>query len=445
MSKDFLYGVSSSSFQIEGDDGKQGRGKSVWDVLCEQKGIVHNNDNAIIATDHYNRYKEDVKLISDLGANSYRFSTSWSRILPDGIGKINEQGVAFYDRLIDELLEKNITPMLTLYHWDLPQALQEKGGLFHTDFSKWFLEYAEIIAKKYGDRVEYYNTFNEPINCVHTSYHAGLFAPRLKLSMDDTLICLQNMWLGHGEAYDVLHTHNKKAKVGIAKSTFEEYPINDNPQTIEMAKKHYFSNFDGQRPDDETIEVYLDSLFFGKYPKYVLDKNKKFSEYVQKTGTKSYCRKIDFLGINTYSGSPIDENGCEVGHPQGTEYNAMGSALDENGLYWGVKFMNERYQVPIYITESGMASDDILQNGKVQDTMRSKLLIRNLQAVEKLRNENVDIRGYYVWSILDNFEWLLGYSKRFGLVYVDYNTLQRIPKESYYVYQKFLKDFKDAN
>lgn len=441
MDKKFLFGVSSSAFQIEGDSGNEGRGKSVWDVLCEQNGAIHNHDNAVISTDHYNRYKEDVKLISELGVDSYRFSTSWSRVLPDGTGKVNKKGLDFYDELVDELLKYNVKPMLTLYHWDLPQALQEKGGLQNPDFPKWFGEYAENIAQKLGDRVDLYNTFNEPINCVHTSYHNGLYAPRLKLSLDDTLICLQNMWLAHGNAYDVLHQHNKMAQVGIAQSTFEEYPINNDPLTVEMAKKHFFTNFDGARPEDEMVEVYLDSLLFGKYPQYVLDKYHKFCNYVNATGTQNYCGKLDFIGFNTYTGTPIDKNGNEIEHAQGTDYNDMGTAIDENGLFWCAKFLSERYCLPIFVTESGAATVDVLMKNKVHDDLRIKAITKSVSAVKKLLAEGVDIRGYYVWSILDNFEWLHGYSKRFGLVYVDYSTLRRIPKDSYYAYQKLIKDF----
>ena len=433
--KDFLLGVSTAAFQIEGDDGTQGRGKSVWDSYCERPGVIHNNENAKVTVNHYENYKEDVALLSNLGVDAYRFSTSWSRIFPQGIGQINQKGVDFYDRLIDGLLEKNIEPFLTLYHWDLPQALSNCGGFQNPDFPKWFAEYADFVVKHYGDRVKKYCTFNEPINAIHSSYYAGVFAPGYRLNDEQILWCVHHMHLAHFNATEAIKANNGMS--GIAMSTFEQYPAVLTEKCINIARKQFFQ----RELLSESLDLYMDPIHLGRYPERIL---KRFPDFAEKTqDTRKLLEKIstDYIGFNTYSGMPILENGEEAKRPAGVPCSTLGSILDSNGLYWGTRFLTERYNQPLYILENGIACADWVSNdGKVHDTGRVDFLRESLSVVEKLRQENVDIRGYFVWSLMDNFEWLRGYSCRFGLVYVDYDSLKRTPKDSYEFFHNYIKD-----
>lgn len=440
INKNFIYGVSSSAFQVEGDDGTQGRGKSIWDTFCEEKGRIFNNDNGKVAIDHYNRYKEDVRLMEELGVNGDRFSISWSRLLPDGMGKVNQKGVDFYDKLIDSLLEKNIIPYLTFFHWDLPQTLSNKGGFYNPDISKWFGEYASLVVDKFGDRVKNYITFNEPINIVHNGYYTGVFAPGSQLGSVKAGLCLANLHKAHFEATKIIHDNVKNSQVGFAMSTFEEYPYTQDEQCIEMAKKKYFE----RSLLTESVDMYLDPILLGKYPSRV---EKDFPEFVEAVGDLDLSKifeKMDFLGLNNYGGYPVDKDGNYVKRELGDRISDIGVPIDSNGLYWSCKFCEERYGLPIVITENGFCNaDQLAKDGKVYDEKRVLYFKEHLAVVEKLKKECCNLRGYFVWTLHDNFEWLFGYSKRFGLIYIDYNTLERIPKQSYYWYKDYIRVQKD--
>lgn len=436
MQTEFLYGVSTSAFQIEGDDGTQGRGKSVWDCFCEREGNVFGGHNATKSCDHYNRCQEDVALMGELGVNAYRFSLSWSRIFPDGFGKVNPKGLDFYDRLIDELLKRNVEPFLTLYHWDLPQSLSDRGGFMNPDFPEWFEEYAALVAKKYGDRVEKYVTFNEPINAIHSSYYAGAFAPAYKLTQTQTLKCLHHMLLAHGRAADALRANGKSANIGMAMSTFEEYPSDLDEKTVNVARKLFFE----KGLPSESVDVYLDPLYLGEYPKRLQTQFPEFWDYVQSEDMQKIANRTDIIAYNNYGGNPIGADGKKKPVRSGAWENGIGGMVDPNGLYWGVKFLRERYQKPLYITENGLASDDVVSaDGTVRDEKRAEYIRLHAATVDKLRKEGEDVRGYFVWSFLDNFEWTSGYTKRFGLVHVDYESLKRTPKDSYYAYRELIQ------
>lgn len=434
--KGFLFGVASAAQQIEGDDGTQGRGKSIWDIFCDE-GRIYQKQNSYVAVDHYNRYREDVNLMADLGVNSYRFSTSWSRLLPDGTGRINQKGVDFYNNLIDALLEKNITPNLTLYHWDLPQTLSEKGGFQNPDFSKWFAEYSNVIAKNYGDRVKLFSSFNEPINVIHSGYFAGTFAPGKKLDERTVLDCMLNLHLAHGEFAKIFKENVKDVTVaGFAMSTFEEYPSTCSSKNIQIAKKKFFE----KELVSESVDVYLDPIYFGEYPKRIYEKYPDFCDKVKKADLKKYLGNTDVMCYNNYGGYPLDENGDNVTDYVNANYTGLGQVIDANGMYWGVKFLTERYNLPILITENGVCELDwVLDDGKIHDLNRIQYIKRHLSVVEKLVEDKVDVRGYYIWCFTDNFEWLFGYSKRFGLVHVDYKTQKRTPKESFYWYKNYIE------
>lgn len=434
--KNFIYGVSSSAFQIEGDDGTQGRGKSIWDTFCEQKGRILNDDNGRVAIDHYNRFEEDVRLMQKLGVNGNRFSISWSRLLPNGIGGVNQKGVDFYDKLIDSLLEKNIIPYLTFFHWDLPQALSDKGGFCSQDFSKWFAEYTALVTDKFGDRVKNYITFNEPINIVHNGYYTGVFAPGYQLGELKAGLCLANLHKAHFSATKIIHDSVKNSQVGFAMSTFEEYPYTLDKECVETAKKKYFQ----RNVLTESVDMYLDPILLGKYPSRAESAFPEFVEAIGGIDLSKEFEKMDFLGLNNYGGYPVDKDGNYVKRELGDKISDIGVPIDSNGLYWSCKFCEERYGLPIIITENGFCNADELSSDKqVYDEKRVAYFKEHLAVVERLKKENCDLRGYFVWTLHDNFEWLFGYSKRFGLIYVDYATLERIPKQSYYWYKKYIQ------
>lgn len=434
MKNKFLFGVSSAAFQIEGDDGTQGRGRSVWDEFCDREDTIFEGQNARVACNHYNLYKQDVKLIGELGADAYRFSVSWSRLIPEGRGEINPLGASFYDKLIDEMLNCGVEPCMTLYHWDLPEALSKRGGFKNPDFPLWFEEYADKLMRLYGDRVKMFIPFNEPINAIHTSYFAGIFAPGERINKRQTFDAIHNMLLANARAAEVIHSADSDNIVSVSMSTFEEYPAFDTKKCYEAAKKLFF-----EKPDrTDSVDLYLDPMFLGKYPDWM---QKFCPDFVDKTAKDMsfISGKTDYVGYNNYSGHPIGEDGLEI-TPEGERVlSAMGAPVDHNSIYYNVRFLTERYKKPVIITENGLCADDaVSQDGFVHDKERADYITKSVAMVDKLLSEGIDLRGYFVWSMTDNFEWLHGYSKRFGLIYIDYDTQKRIKKDSYITYKKII-------
>ena len=433
---DFLYGVSTAAFQIEGDDGTQGRGESVWDTFCRRENTVHLDQSPAVSADHYNRWEEDVALMKELGVNAYRFSVSWSRILPKGTGEINPKGTEFYTKLVDTLLACGMKPVVTLYHWDLPEALSERGGLRNPDFPKWFAEYTRVIADICKGKVHTYVTFNEPINCVHSSYRSGIFAPGLKLNLLQGLKCMHHLLLAHREAAQILHRTDKDAEVGVVTSTWEEYPASDTGANYERAKTLFF-----EKPQYlESVDTYLDPVYLGHYPRRLLEEVPAFAAYVENDDLSLLPSLTDFVGLNNYGGHAVDEEGNQLPITAQSKISNIGAVVDEKGLYYGVKFLSDRYGKPVIITETGCCcSDWISADGKVYDQPRIDCISAYLSSAEKLREEGYDLRGFFVWSLMDNFEWISGYSKRFGLIYIDFDTLKRTKKQSYYWYQQYIR------
>ncbi len=432
----FLFGVSTAAFQIEGDDGTQGKGESVWDTFCKRENTVYLDQSPVVTTDHYNRWEEDVELMKELGVNAYRFSISWARIFSQGVGGINPKGVEFYTKLVDRLLSYGIQPVVTLYHWDLPEALSERGGLRNPDFPKWFAEYVTCIANLFKGKVKRYVTFNEPINCVNSGYKAGVFAPGLKLNLLQGLKCMHHLLLAHQEAAKILHTVDKDVKVGFVTSTWEEYPLTDTQENYEVAKKLFF-----EKPQYlESVDSYLDPVYLGKYPQRLLDEMPEFAKYVEKDDFSLSPSLTDFVGLNNYGGHAIDEKGVQMPITTQTKISNIGVVVDEKGLYYGVKFLSDRYQRPVIITETGCCCNDwVSADGNVYDQPRIDCISSYLSSVEKLLTEGYNVDGYFVWSLMDNFEWISGYSKRFGLVHIDFDTLKRTKKKSYYWYQQYIR------
>ena len=443
--KDFAWGVASSAYQIEGTDPGDGRGENIWDVFAKE-GRVYENQNADIACDHYHKYKEDFALMRLLGIKAYRFSISWARIMPYGEGQVNQEAISFYRDMIIEMKKNQIVPYLTMYHWEFPSALQEKGGWLNEEVIQWFGEYAKVVAKNFSDLVEYIITLNEPQCFVGLGYLSGVHAPGLKLSTKETLQIAHNALRAHGQAVINLRKYAKQPiKIGYAPTCGVAYPYSDKGEDIEAAKSVYFSQ--SQELDNWTWNVawFSDPVFLGKYPEDGLKKYAEFLPVITKEDMELISQPLDFMGQNIYNGYWI-----RMGEDGKPEYVKRTPGFSKTGanwpvtpecLYWAVRFIYERYHMPIYITENGMSCHDAISpDGMVHDKNRIDFLDSYLSSLQKAADEGVDIRGYFLWTFLDNFEWDKGYNERFGLVYVDFITQKRIAKDSAYWYQKVMEN-----
>lgn len=440
FSDDFLWGAATASYQIEGAARTNGRGLSVWDMFCDTPGKVFEGHNGDIACDHYHRYKEDVALMKELGLKGYRFSLSWSRILPSGVGAINQEGVDFYNSLIDTLLEAGITPAATLFHWDFPLDLFKQGGWAHADSSKWFEAYTQVCAEKFGDRLKFWMTLNEPQVFMGLGHQDGIHAPGLKEPFGKIKLMTKNAIVAHGRAISVLRSHDATAKLGIAPVGSSSVPKTESPADIEAARKSCF----GQAENSQwPIPFWMDPIMFGEYRDLTEETRHLYPEFTAEE-FKIAHQPLDFVGLNVYQ-APVVQAGPD-GAPQtlkdaeGAQRTFIGWYVRPESLYWAVRFFNDRYpSTPIYITENGLSNQDWVHlDGKVHDPQRIDFLTRYLHCLGRAAEEGVDLRGYFHWSLLDNFEWAEGYKERFGLIYVDYPTGKRIPKDSYYWYKQVI-------
>lgn len=440
---DFVWGVASSAYQIEGGDTKDGKGKNIWDTFQEQ-GRIFENQSAAVSCDHYHRYKEDYALMRNLGIKAYRFSISWSRILPEGVGKVNQKGIAFYRDMILEMKKNGIEPYVTMYHWEFPQALQDRGGWLNEEVIEWFAEYARVVSENFSDIAEYFITLNEPECFVGLGHLSGVHAPGLKLSMKETLLVAHNALRAHGKAVINLRKYAKKPiKVGYAPTCGVAYPYTNKPEDIEAARKVYFS-----LPEDANwtwnVSWFNDPVFLGHYPEEGMKRFAAHLPEITKEDMELIHQPLDFMGQNIYNGYWIragkDGEPEYVDRTPGFPKNACNWPITPECLYWGVKFIYERYHMPIYITENGMdCHDNISPDGKVHDPNRIDFLDAYISQLQKAVKEGCDVRGYFLWTFLDNFEWDCGYRERFGIVYVDYNTQKRIAKDSAFWYQKIIE------
>jgi beta-glucosidase len=436
---DFVWGTATSAYQVEGAAHEDGRGLSIWDTFCRQPGKTLYGDNGDIACDHYHRYKEDVALMRQIGLNAYRFSISWSRVLPDGRGKINERGLDFYDRLTDELLGNGIQPYATLYHWDLPQTLQDDGGGWvNRETAYAFAEYAEIMARRLGDRVAGWMTLNEPFVTAIVGYLAAHFAPGERGGQSGTA-AVHHQLLGHGLAVQALRANLRRpgAEIGIALSLDYSEPANDSPEAHEATRLM----------DAYINKLFLDPLYKKRYPAELMQQLEPLLP--QQPGDMEIIgQPMDFLGFNYYTRnlqSAVES--FEDMHLK-TRTVTTGDATDANdlgiypeGLYRLLKRLQADYPVgKLYITENGFGAEDVLNpDMTVHDSDRVGYLQEHIGAAARAVAEGVPLAGYFVWSFMDNFEWLHGYKPRLGLVYVDYPTQRRILKDSAFWYQQFLK------
>lgn len=439
-SADFIWGVSTSSLQIEGGSNLSDRALSVWDSFCETPGRIADGNNALIASDHYNRMKEDVSIMKHLGIKAYRFSISWPRILPDGIGKPNLVGLAFYDRLIDELLKNNIQPFVTLFHWDLPYSLHIRGGWLNPDIPLWAEEYAKVIVSHFSDRVSNWITLNEPQCFINEGYGTGYQAPGFRVSNREMAQAVHNTLLAHGRMVQVIRQSSiLPSKITFTQSTpMSSIPVTDND--IETARTRQFSlpdNFAGSGI------IYTDPIYRGHYPKEYLERYESILPKFGQDDMKMISQPLDYFGLNLYPGdyvsTDVEGRPIVIANQQGLPKTAANWFIRPECMYWANKFCYERYSLPILITENGMSGNDwIHTDGKVHDQDRIDFIDRYISHMKNAIDEGVDIRGYFHWSLLDNFEWSRGYFERFGIVYVDYNTLDRTIKDSGYMYSKLI-------
>jgi beta-glucosidase len=422
---DFIWGAATASYQIEGAADEGGRGESVWDRFCATPGKVRGGDSGAIACDFYHRYRDDIRLMGELGLDAFRFSIAWPRILPAGRGRVNAAGLDFYDRLVDELLANGIQPYATLFHWDTPQVLEDEGGWAVRSTAEAFVPYVEAVVDRLGDRVEHWITHNEPWVVAWLGYGWGEHAPGRR-SDADAIATAHHLLLSHGWAVQAIRERAPHAQVGITLNLAHVDAASDAAEDVAAA----------QMVDGHNNRWFLDPIFRGEYPADMLE---RYTPPVRVGDLQTIAARIDFLGVNNYSRHVVSEGPKLVRDPE-AHATDMGWEVYPDGLYKLLVRLQRDYAPPaLYITENGAAFGDVrTHDGAVHDPERVAYLESHVDAVARATAEGAAVKGYFVWSLLDNFEWAYGYSKRFGIVYVDYPTLERVPKDSFHWYREFI-------
>ncbi len=434
---DFLWGTATAAYQIEGAVDEDGRAPSIWDTFSHTPGNVLDGDTGDVACDHYHRWQDDVRLMQQLSMQAYRFSIAWPRVIPQGSGQVNQQGLDFYDRLVDGLLAANIRPFVTLYHWDLPQVLQDRGGWPNRDIVAAFAEYTDVVARRLGDRVKHWITHNEPFCSGFLGYLLGVHAPGLR----DRRLALQavhHLLLSHGQAVHTLRAAVPDAQIGITLNLSPAHAATDSPDDQAAA----------QRFDGFMNRWFLDPVYGRGYPQDMVELYGDLVPQMEPADLEVMAAPTDFLGVNYYNPATVRAVSTDVNPlgfaprstdeivAAGREVTAMGWGIAPEGLSELLLRLHRDYSPPaIYITENGAAFDDQLVDGQVHDPRRITYLRDHFRAAHAAMSAGVPLRGYFVWSLMDNFEWAYGYTKRFGIVYVDYATQERIPKASAHWYQ----------
>jgi beta-glucosidase len=432
----FAWGTATASYQIEGAWDEDGKGESIWDRFSHTPGNIANGDTGDVACDHYHRWPEDIGLMAELGLRAYRFSMAWPRLLPEGRGRANPAGIDFYSRLVDALLEAGIEPFVTLYHWDLPQALQDEGGWPARSAAEAFVEYADLASRRLGDRVRHWMTLNEPFVSAFVGYEEGRHAPG-HADQDEALAAAHHLLLAHGWAVPAIRRNAPGARVGIVFNVSNMTPASSSAADRAAA---YLA-------DGKVNRWFLDPVAARGYPADVVQHYGNPMDFVEPGDMEAISVPIDFAGINYYSRNVLRSNAIPESenepqtvfpNPQRTE---MGWEVYAEGMYDMLCRLHFDYHFPqLYVTENGAAyPDEVGPDGRVDDPLRIAYLEGHLASVAKSMAAGVPLRGYFVWSLLDNFEWAHGYSKRFGLVYVDYATLQRTPKASFHWYRDVIE------
>jgi beta-glucosidase len=426
---DFVWGVATSAFQIEGAATADGKGPSIWDRFCQRPGAIADGSDGTLACDHYHRWQEDLDLIASLGVDAYRFSVSWPRVQPTGSGPCNAKGLDFYDRLVDGLLARGVKPYLTLNHWDLPDALQADGGWAHRETVHRFVDYALGVNARLGDRLAAITTHNEPWVISHLGHDTGVFAP----GVQNRAIAAQvshHLLLSHGRALQALRAQGSRARLGIVLNLAPIHAASDNAEDLAHARLE----------DGRLVRWYMDPLFLGRYPDDVLDFLGADAPIIETGDMESIATPMDFLGVNYYSRSVASAKGNWQAADSDLPLTDMGWEIYPLGLTELLVRLHRDWKVPaLYVKENGAAFRDTLVDGQVHDADRVAYLAAHIAAVGEAIAQGVPMAGYMVWSLLDNFEWASGYAKRFGIVHVDYATQKRTVKESGRWYRDFLR------
>jgi beta-glucosidase len=429
-SQPFLWGTATASYQIEGAVSEDGRAPSIWDVFAHTPGKVERSETGDIACDHYHRYKDDIALMRELGVQAYRFSISWSRVIPEGHGKLNVAGLDFYDRLVDEILRTGITPFATLFHWDLPQALQERGGFANRDVCGWFSDYATRTASRLGDRVQHWIMLNEPSVYACLGHALGLHAPGVG-DLSAFFAVTHHLNLAQGFALQALRSVDASWQLGTTLSIDRGVPVDHSEDSIAMAERH----------KDLWNRCFLGPLLSGNYPNHVMA---ELDPFIRAGDLESIRQPISFLGLNHYFRSHVRADPkallgfTQVSPPAQLPRTHFDWEINPQEFRDTLLWVHQEYRCPpIYITENGAYFDDtVSEDGKVNDRQRIEFLDSYIRAMGEAMSQGVDVRGYFVWSLLDNFEWACGYRPTFGLVKVDFNNQRRIPKDSFYWYRE---------
>lgn len=432
---DFVWGAATSAFQIEGAWNEDGKGPSIWDAFCRVSGRIADASSGDVACDHYHRLDEDLDLVASLGLDAYRFSISWPRVQPAGEGASNERGLAFYDRLVDGLLGRGIRPFATLYHWDLPLALQERyGGWQGRDTALRFADYAQAMARRFGDRVASFATHNEPWVVAVLGHQRGIFAP----GMTSRAIAMQvahHLLLGHGLAIEAMRATGTAAELGIVLNLSPTHARTDRPEDVALARLE----------DGLACRWYLDPLFAGRYPQDIVEHLGADAPSIGERDLEIIATPIDYLGVNYYMRSVVGAGAPWSPQAEGAAVTDMGWEIYPAGLTELLVRLDRDYELPpVYITENGAAFRDAGATDPVEDEDRRRYIESHIAATSEAIRLGVDVRGYFVWSLLDNFEWASGYAKRFGIVRVDFGSGKRSPKRSAHWYRRFIADFRRA-
>lgn len=437
---DFVWGAAAASYQIEGAAHEDGKGLSVWDMFTRIPGRIWNDQTGAVACDHYHRYPEDVAVMSQIGLKAYRFSISWPRVIPAGIGAVNPKGLDFYDRLVDAMLAAQVTPYVTLFHWDYPYELFCRGGWLNPDSPAWFAEYTKVLVDKLSDRVSHWFTINEPQCFIGLGHYEGHHAPGLTHGFPEILRMGHNVLLAHGKAVQVIRANSKTAsRVGYAPLAEISVPATNRGADIKAARKHTFS----VRPKDYwSCSWWMDPVYLGHYPEEGLAAFGSDLPPIADRDFDTICQPLDFCCFNIYTGKYVQAGSAgpesvpmALDHPT----TAFRWPVSPEILYWAPRFYYERYKLPIVITENGMSNIDWASlDGKVHDPQRIDYLNRHLLELERAIDEGVKVHGYFQWSLTDNFEWAQGFKERFGLVHVDFTTQKRIMKDSAHWYKEVI-------
>jgi beta-glucosidase len=438
----FVWGASTSAYQIEGAHDADGKGPSIWDEISRKPGAVKHGDTGDVACDHYHRFGEDVGLMTRLGLHAYRFSISWARVMPAGTGAVNAAGLGFYDALVDKLTEAGIEPWITLYHWDMPLALHRRGGWLNRDVADWFAEYSRVVVDRLSDRVSKWITINEP-QCFWNMGYSDQSAPGsgAGLTHAESLVVFHNVLRAHGRSARVIRERAKTSpSVGWAPVGVACHPATESAEDIEAARQ---ITHGVRRRDVWNNTWYNDPIFFGHYPEDGARLNHDDMPNIEPGDMELIHTPMDFLGINTYQSGAVrmGKSGPEtVPEKMARPRTNFSWPVAPESLYWGPRLIGERYDVPLYMTENGMAGFDwVALDGRCHDPHRVDFITRYLRQLQRAVDDGVNMRGYFHWSLLDNFEWREGYEQRFGLTHVDFETGERTPKDSSAWYARIIE------